>query len=525
MLSIPEKSLTELLDDACRRYADRICLSQDDESLTYRDVYDKSLVFARAFVAAGLKKGYSAAIFTPNDMRAVPIIIGIIRAGGIWLPVNPRNSVEENVQLLQKFGCDALIVHHVFEDHVGAIKKEFPDLEIVLGLDEQCKSVPAITDWAADAPEDVEFPLYEPSDLIFTPTTGGTTGVPKAVGLSHRNFVAVLTGIKEMSQQTDPPVYLAAAPMTHVGGRIVLSMMNRGGRSVVFQRFDPQETLRTIEKERITEIFLPPSGIYTLLDQPNVRDFDYSSLTQVAYGSAPMSIDRLKEALRVFGPVMQGGFGQTECPMMIATLPPEEHFVDNDINGDIAPDERLRSCGRATVISELGIMDDDGALLPPGERGEIVVKGPMAMEGYVNDPEETAKTRRNGWHLTGDIGYLNDEGYLYIVDRKKDMIVTGGFNVYSAEVEGVVTTIEGVIECAVIGIPDEKWGEAVKAIVRRADDTISENMIIETCKARLGGVKAPKSVDFVDDFPRTPIGKIRKRDLRDQYWEGRDRKV
>ena len=521
MISIPEVSLTELLDEACQQYSDRICLSQDGASLTYKEVYELSLSIGAALVGTGLKKGFRAAIFTPNDMRAVPAIMGIIRAGGIWVPVNPRNSIEDNMMLIERFGCDVLIMHSLFEEHVEPIKKASPDVKIVVGLDEACKTLPLIDDWAKAAPSDVDYPQYEPSDLIFTPTTGGTTGLPKAVGLSHRNFVAVLTGLKVMNDDQIPPVYLAAAPLTHVGGRIVFTIMYRGGRSVVFPSIKPQQILETIEKEKITEVFLPPSAIYALLDQPNVKDFDYSSLHGVFYGSAPMSVSRLKEALRTFGPVMRGGLGQTECPMMIAHLPAEDHFID----GEIAPDSRLRSCGRATVISELGIMDDDGTLLPAGERGEIVVKGPMVMEGYVDDPEETAKLRRNGWHLTGDIGYLDEEGFLYIVDRKKDMIVTGGFNVYSAEVEGAISAIEGVVECAVIGVPDEKWGEAVKAIVRRGDESITEELVIETAKERLGGVKAPKSVDFVEDFPRTPIGKIMKRTLRDQYWAGHERKV
>ena len=526
MLQIPDKSMIEMLDEACERNADKICLKQGDLELTYREVHERSVKVASALVAEGLKKGFRAALLTPNDALSVPAIMGIIRAGGVWMPLNPRNSLEDNIDLLVRFGCDALILHSAYEHTTDAFRDALPELELIKGLDDKCENLPPFWDWVDAAPPASAFPKAEPSDLIFTPTTGGTTGTPKAVGLSNRNFVAVLTNIAESNKTSDSPIYLAAAPMTHVGGRIVFAMMVRNGTSVVLPAVDPQTILELIQKEKITDVFLPPSAIYALLDQPNIGDIDLSSLRFVSYGSAPMSIARLKEGIRIFGPVMAGGFGQTECPMSISELKPEEHFVNNDINGEIAPDSRLRSCGRRTQISELGILDDDGNELPIGERGEIGVKGPMVMEGYVGDPEETAKTRCNGWHLTGDIGYLDEDGYLYIVDRKKDMIVTGGFNVYSTEVENAITALEGVSECVVVGVPDEKWGEAVKAVIRPVDGAaLTEEVIVAHCKEMLGSVKTPKSVDFVDDFPRSAVGKILKRDVRDKYWEGQERKV
>jgi acyl-CoA synthetase (AMP-forming)/AMP-acid ligase II len=217
---------------------------------------------------------------------------------------------------------------------------------------------------------------------------------------------------------------------------------------------------------------------------------------------------------------MRGGFGQTECPMFISSLEAPDHFID----GEIAPDERLRSVGKATVISELTIVDDNVQPLPAGERGEIAVKGPMVSEGYYEHPEETAKIRVNGWHLTGDIGFLDKDGYLYIVDRKKDMIITGGFNVYSAEVEHTLMTLPGVKVAVVIGIPSEKWGEQVHALIqpeKGAPATDSE--IMARTKEMIGSVKAPKSVEFVDDFPRTAVHKIDKKAVRQAYWEGQSR--
>ena len=296
----------------------------------------------------------------------------------------------------------------------------------VVCLDAPHADFPDFDTWVAGADATPPEVAVVPTDLVCIPQTGGTTGLPKGVMLSHRNFCALEYGTREMYGQRQP-VVLCAAPMTHVGGRIALCGLSSGARFVILEGVDPQRVLQTIQDERITDTFLPPTGIYALLDQPNLAEFDLSSLVNFSYGSAPISTERLRMALDRIGPVMRGGFGQTECPMFIARLSPEEHFVNNKRGGELMPDQRLRSVGRHTILSELGILDDAGREVAAGERGEIAVKGPMVSEGYYEAPEETAKIRVNGWHLTGDIGYLDDEGYLYVVDRKKDMIITGGF--------------------------------------------------------------------------------------------------
>ena len=269
-------------------------------------------------------------------------------------------------------------------------------------------------------------------------------------------------------------------------------------------------------------MFLPPTALYAVLDQPNVRDFDTSSLNTLGYGSAPASIERIKKAIEIFGPVLVNGFGQAECPMTISALKQEDHMV----GGKIAPDKRLKSVGRATIVSELGIMGDDHELLPTGEVGEIVVKGPAVSLGYYQDPEGTAKMRVKGWHLTGDIGFLDEDGYLTIVDRKKDMIISGGFNVYSSEVEHALNQMPGVRVAVVVGVPSEKWGEEVKAIIQtEPGQEVNPRELIAACKNRLGSVKSPKSVDFVDDFPKTALGKIDKKAIRATYWENQERRI
>jgi len=255
--------------------------------------------------------------------------------------------------------------------------------------------------------------------------------------LSNRNFCALQWAMTSASKGRSG-VTLIAAPMTHVAGRAAICSLSSGQRMVILDKVDLQSILHAIQEQRITDLFLPPTGVYALLDLPNIRDFDCYSLQRYSYGSAPISIPRLKEALQVFGPVMSGGFGQTECPMFISRLEPEEHFENDDVNGGFACDARLRSVGRATSISSIAIVDDSGMQLPAGELGEIAVKGPMVSEGFYQSPQETAKIRVNGWQLPSDVGYLDSEDFLYIVDRKKDMISSGGFNVYSTEVEQTI---------------------------------------------------------------------------------------
>ncbi len=517
-----DQSLLPILTEAFTRFADDVCLCFNDEQITYRQVGDLSARVANRLFQSGFEPGMKGAVYSLNAATSFIATLGIIRAGGVWIPINPRNSESDNVAILKKFEVDVVFFQRAFQQPVNEFVTEGVD---VICLDDPHTGYALFDAWVETADSEVPAVTVAPTDLLSIPLTGGTTGLPKGVMLSHRNFCVLEYATRSM-YAARRPVVLCAAPMTHVGGRIALCGLSSGARFVILESVDPQLVLRTIEEQRVTDTFLPPTGIYALLDQPNLESFDLSSLINFSYGSAPMSIDRLKEALRRIGPVMRGGFGQTECPMFIARLQPSEHFLNNELGGELAPDERLRSVGRHTAISELAILDEQGQQLPAGERGEIAVKGPMVSEGYFEAPEETAKIRINGWHLTGDIGYLDEEGYLYIVDRKKDMIITGGFNVYSAEVEHALMEIPGVQLAVVFGVPDKKWGEAVAAQVKLAVEAdLSEDDVMVAAKQAVGGVKAPKQVSIVEDFPRTPVGKIDKKAIRDQVWKATGRAI
>jgi len=292
--------------------------------------------------------------------------------------------------------------------------------------------------------------------------------------------------------------------------------MALGGRIVIMLHPDIGEFLALVGRYHVTHTFLPPTVIYMLLDHPGLDSAELGSLQCFWYGAAPISASRLAEALQRIGPMAQL-FGQTEAPMMISTMAPDEHF---NADGSIAI-ERLSSAGRVSPLVQVGIMDTDGSLLPRGQRGEIVVRGSLVMDGYYKNPEATAEASVHGWHHTGDVGYLDADNFLYIVDRAKDMIITGGFNVYSVEVENALRAIETIQDCAVVGLPDPKWGERVVAVVQpRAGQSVDAAAVTAFVKARIGSVKTPKQIEVWSDLPRSKVGKVLKADVRARLLQG-----
>ncbi|MXW75129.1 MAG: long-chain fatty acid--CoA ligase [Acidimicrobiaceae bacterium] len=520
-----DRSFLPSLDEAFARHADRTCTIFGDDHRTYADIDAASARVANALTRDGFEPGQHGAVYSRNSGEAFVSALGIVRAGGVWVPLNPSNSPPVNLEILSRFDCDALLYEPEYTATAAEMFERLGGIFVRLpGDDANGPGVPN-DEWlvgAADVAPTIE---CQGSDTLCLPQTGGTTGVPKGVMLSHRNFSAMAWATQAQSDGS-PRVTLVAAPMTHVVGRAALVQLVTGNTSVILETVDLDRILDAIEQHRITDLFLPPSAIYSLLDHQRTPTTDFSSLCSFGYGSAPMSIPRLRQAFATFGPVMRGGFGQTECPMYITRHEPAEHFVDGDTTGELVDDDTLRSVGRETILSTLAIVDDDANPLPPHTRGEIAVQGPMVSEGYYQDPEATAAIRQNGWHLTGDIGVLDDTGRLYIVDRKKDMIISGGFNVHSTDVEAALHAIDGVAEAAVIGVPSERWGESVKAIVRRADSVmLTEDDIIDRCKDAIGSVMAPKSVDFVSELPKTAVGKIDKKRLRAPYWAATSRDI
>jgi acyl-CoA synthetase (AMP-forming)/AMP-acid ligase II len=493
-------------------------------TLDYAAVQQLSWRVGRALDRSGVRPGDKVAILSANDPVAFGCVFGISRAGAVWCPVNPRNEAAENRDLLGLFGCRCLIFQTAFAPLVAKIVPELPQLTTLVCLDGDApadSTVPGavpMAEWLAGvsaAPWQAE----PADDVVMLAGTGGTTGRPKGVMLTGHS-IETMSAITLMSYPFEGrPRYLALAPLTHAAGVLCFPVMTLGGEIVIMPAPDLAQFVSLIERHAVTHTFLPPTLIYMLLGHPALPAAALSSLQCLWYGAAPMSATRLAEAIEKIGPVLGQLFGQTEAPMMISTLAPKDHFR---ADGSLATG-RLSSAGRPAPLVQVAIMGDEGHLLAPGERGEIVVRSSLVMAGYYQDPEASAEAARYGWHHTGDIGYLDEDHYLFIVDRAKDMIITGGFNVYSAEVEQVLLAHPAIQDCAVIGLPDDKWGERVTAVVQpHPGQTVTADELRAFAKSRLGSVKAPKQVEVWPDLPRSKVGKVLKPDIKARLRSGPD---
>lgn len=482
---------------------------------------------ARAMAANGLQGEECAGIYSHNNARVLFCMLGIMRAGAVWVPINYRNAMDANVEYMRYVKMAWLFYHSNFGENVRQIKLAVPSLRHFICIDRDDGNNPSLDSFMEQG-SDVEEsdwgdPYGNPERLVGLVPTGGTTGPAKGVMVTNLAW-GTMTELASHYWRSDSPapVCLNTAPLSHAAGVVAFTMFAQGATNIVLPKFEALEVLRNIERFRVTHLFLPPAAFYALLAHPEVSKFDYSSLRVFLLAGAPVSADKLKKGVEIFGPCMCQCYGQTEAPMLLTWL--DAKTVAAAAAGDHP--ERLRSCGKPTSAVRLAIMNDQGQLLPPNQPGEIVARGTLVTPGYYDMPEATAEIRSYGWHHTGDIGYLDDDGYCYIVDRKKDMIISGGFNVYCAEVEGSIMALPQVYECAVIGVPDETWGEAVKAmIVVKGGEVVTEEAVIAHCKLKLGGVKSPKSVEFRSDIPKTPAGKIDRKELRRPYWASADREV
>ncbi|MEU1183285.1 long-chain fatty acid--CoA ligase [Streptomyces sp. NPDC005820] len=504
--------LTDYLDKGASLGPGTPCLTTGDQTLTYGEVQELSWQVARALDRSGVRPGDKVAVLSANDPTAFSCVFGISRAGAVWCPVNPRNEAAENRDLLDLFDCACLVFQEAYAPLVAKILPDLPKLTTLVCLDGSPAFATAFDEWLDDVPA-APWQAEPVDETVMLVGTGGTTGRPKGVMLTGRN-IETMSALTLMSYPFGTrPVYLALAPLTHAAGVLCFPVMTLGGEIVIMPTPDLTEFLALVERHRVTHTFLPPTLIYMLLGNARLPATDLTSLRCLWYGAAPMSAARLAEAIERIGPVMAQLFGQSEAPMMISTMAPEDHF---HADGSLAS-ERFASAGRPAPLVTVAIMDGEGNLLPPGEPGEIVVRGSLVMAGYYKNPLATEETSRYGWHHTGDIGYLDTDNYLFIVDRAKDMIISGGFNVYSAEVEQAVMGHPAVQDCAVVGLPDDKWGERVTAVVQlHPDQNVTGTDVRAFVKARIGGVKAPKQVEVWPDLPRSKVGKVLKNEVRAQ---------
>ncbi len=517
----------DYFDKSAESYPDRPAIVQGDERSSYRETRCWSEKIARAMWAKGLRAEERAAIYSQNHAAVLFCMLGILRAGAVWVPINFRNAADANVEYLKYSETAWLFYHSHYRDEAREIRSRVASLRHLICLDLQDGENPSLASFVADSGDAREpdwADVYgNPDRMMGLVPTGGTTGPARGVRVTNLAWGTMTEMATHYWRGGDcDPVCLCTAPLSHATGVVAFTMFAIGGTNVILPGFDALTVLRAIVQHRVTHLFLPPTAFYDLLSHPEVEKFDYSSLRIFLLAGSPVSPDKFKKGVEIFGPCMCQSYGQTEAPMLLTWLDPAT------VAAAAASDhpERLRSCGKPTSAVRVAIMDDSGKLLPAGQCGEIVARGSLVSGGYHNLPEATAAIREHGWHHTGDVGYVDEDGYVYIVDRKKDMIISGGFNVYCAEVEAAIMSLPQVREAAVIGVPDEKWGEAVKAVVVLKDgEFISEDAVIRHCKTKLGGVKSPKSVEFWREIPKTLAGKLDRKTIRKPYWAAADREV
>jgi acyl-CoA synthetase (AMP-forming)/AMP-acid ligase II len=461
------------------------------------------------------------AVYSGNSARAFECVVGLIRAGCVWVPLNTRNTLGDSIQALTDSHTSVLIYARALRDRIAELLAGCPAIEHAFCIEEGDEPHRSIASLMRGEPERSPEILGPVDEVVTLFSSGGTTGRPKGVMMTHLAWQTWIAAAQRIYWH-EHAIHLVVAPMTHAAGGVTLMMSAMGASNVILPGFDPVRVMSAIESYKVTHLFLPPTAIYRLLAHPQVRNFDYRSLRYFNYASAPMAPERIKEAMEVFGPVMMTGFGQTEIGPNATFFSPEEHARALR-EGD---ERRFTSCGRPTLFARVEIMDEHGVLQPPDTLGELVVRSSAVMKGYYDNPEETARVSTHGWHHTGDVGYKDADGWVYLVDRKRDMLISGGFNIFPAEIEKVLISHPAIQDCAVVGVPDEQWGEAVKAVLElKAGCAVEPEELSALCRAKLSGFKVPKSFEIWPELPRTAAGKVMRRRVREHFWQGRERNI
>jgi acyl-CoA synthetase (AMP-forming)/AMP-acid ligase II len=495
--------------------------------VTFAQLDERSNRLANALTDLGVAQGDRVTLLAKNRPNCVEALFGCAKAGVVYAPLNYRFTAEEIAYVLNDSGCEVLLCDTEYADVVRSLLDQAPQVRAVVGFgvghgfdfDYEALLAAASPDQpVTDRPVDLD-------DVCWICYTGGTTGMSKGVMLTHRNNFAQISNLAIADKVDHEDVYLVNGALFHVVLNMALPYWYVGG-TVVIMDFTPDGCLDLIERHKVTKTVPVATMLNLLIDLQRRNPRDLSSLELMGCGGAPISPDTVRVAAEAFGCDFVQYFGQTEAAHHFTYLSVEDYQRGLAADATDAEKQRLLSGGRAQHLCLAKVVDEDDNELPVGEVGEICGWGPNVMKGYWNKRELSAETLKGGWLHTGDLGYMDKDGYIYIVDRKKDMIVSGGENVFSTEVEKALYRHEQVLEVAVIGVPDEKWGEAVTAFVVRKDGaTVTEDELRDHCRALIAGYKVPKSVHFVESLPKAATGKIQKKVLRDDFWSGHGRRV
>ncbi|HEV7933766.1 MAG TPA: AMP-binding protein [Actinomadura sp.] len=498
------------------RHRDRVAIRYRDGALTFRQVGEASNRIANILIGAGVQAGERVGLLVGNGLWTVPLDFACLKARICRVPLNARLSAAEQARMLTDAGVRTLVYEPALTERADELAGLLDGLRM-LGLGPGRTGDPdLLAEMDRASGSDPALPV-RPDDVILALYTSGTTGTLKAAQHTQAGFAAITANIlANLMNPGRDDVMLHAAPLIHASGTFVLPFWLRGGQAAILDGFDPRDYLAAIPGYDVTHVNLVPTMLQMLLASGGATA-DMGRLRSVVYGASPMPRPVIEEAMAAWGPIFTQYYGQTEAPLCISVLPPEDH---------LGPDAPQGSCGQVSVDVEVRLVDEKGAEAAPGEPGEVTVRAPFTMAGYLNAPELDAATfLGGGWLRTRDVARFDERGYMYLVDRTSDMIVSGGYNVYPREVEDALHSHPAVAECAVVGAPDERWVEAVVAFVkRRPGAEVTAGELTAHVRSRLAGYKIPKRVEFVDAIPKSAVGKILRRALRDPLWTGVDRR-
>ena len=518
--------LHDYLDYRGRENPDEEFAVQGDRRITYREALQAANRFANALVSSGLQLGDRIAILSKNSIEYAILYFGASKAGIVPVPLNYRLVPDEWSFIVNDSGAKLLIAADEYAAAIEPVREKLKSIERFIALDPAGESVDGWDDyreWVADQPATPPDISISEDDDLYQMYTSGTTGQPKGAVLTHAAVTANVTQVAMLIPGGPGQRTLIVVPMYHAAGAISTFVTNYWGGSLYIQAdFNPVEVVRALDEEKVSVATLVPAMIQALLVHvPDVGDRKYKDLQQVTYGASPIAEETLRRAMDVFKCDLAQAYGMTETTAVLTYLFPADHRRAVKEQPDL-----LLSAGRPAIGTEIRIVDEEDKPVPNGAIGEIIARGPQLMRGYWNLADESSEALRGGWMHTGDAGTMDDDGYLYIQDRVKDMIVSGGENVYPRVVEDVLFQHPAVADAAVIGVPDKQWGETVMAIlVLKEGQKATEEEIIEHCRDKLGGFERPRSVKFTEELPRNPSGKVVKRELREPYWVGQKRRV
>ena len=500
---------------AVRFNADRTAIVTEDRSLTFSEAWDRGVRLANGLRAMGVRPGDRVAGLEDNNLGAADFFVGCAVAGAVRVPLYPRNSREAHAHMLGHTQCRAVLVDPPYADAVAGLDAELPDLDAVLVRDASYEG------WLAaqsDAEPDV---AVAGDDWYVIRHSGGTTGRAKGVAYTSHDWLVVCRNwVYPLPAPTSESVVGHAGPISHGSGYLFLPGWLHGGANVLFGAFEPAKVLGMMERHRVSHMFAVPTILSALARHPSAGERNWSHLRGIVVGGAPITDDTALAAHRAFGDTLYQLFGQTEV-LPLTGMGPQEWF------GDVEGSTPMRSAGRVLPFVELEIRDADDRPAPLGTEGEILAKAEGQMRGYWGDEELSRRRIVDGWVRTGDVGKLDANGYLYVLDRADDMIISGGYNIWPAELESVIADHPAVVEVAVFGVPDDRWGETPAAVCCVDGTTpVTADEVVELCRRRLGSYKKPSLVELTTEpLPKSAVGKLQRKALREPYWAGRDRRV